>query len=148
MRKMAQFISRYESQSVTTDGNRLIDISVSGILSQISTPYHLIKYGLTRKLIVFSSSLSSSFQRYRKPGRDVTVDECIEGFTGRASNTVNIPTKPTPIGFKIWVLADNGYVLDLLWHVRGDGKHQGPQGFRTIWKELGFSRHKLSYWNL
>ncbi len=84
--------------------------------------------------------LSSSFQRYWKPGRDVAIDECIEGFTGRASDIVNIPTKPTPIGFKIWVLADDGYVLDLLWHVRGDGKDQGPQGLRTTWKELGFSR--------
>jgi hypothetical protein len=84
--------------------------------------------------------LSPSFQRYWKPGRDVSVDECIEGFTGRTGDTVNIPTKPTPIGFKIWVLSDDGYVLDLLWHVRGDGKDQGPQGLRTTWKELGFSR--------
>src|SRR2546423_3617444 len=84
--------------------------------------------------------LSPSFQRYWKPGRDVAIDECIEGFTGRTSDIVNIPTKPTPIGFKIWVLADNGYVLDLLWHVRGDDKDQGPQGLRTTWKELGFSR--------
>jgi len=84
--------------------------------------------------------LSPSFQRYWKPGRDVAIDECIEGFTGRTSDIVNIPTKPTPIGFKIWVLADNGYVLDLLWHVRGDDKDQGPQGLRTTWKELGFSK--------
>src|SRR6266516_3293986 len=84
--------------------------------------------------------LSPSFQRYWKPGRDVTVDECIEGFTGRASDTVNIPTKPTPIGFKIWVLADQGYVFDLLWHVKGDKKDQGPQGLRSIWEEKGFSK--------
>jgi len=84
--------------------------------------------------------LSSSFQRYWKPGRDVAIDECIEGFTGRTSDTVNIPTKPTPIGFKIWTLADSGYVIDLLWHVKGDGKDQGPQGLRTTWEEQGFSR--------
>jgi len=84
--------------------------------------------------------LSSSFQRYWKPGRDLAIDECIEGFTGRTSDIVNIPTKPTPIGFKIWILADNGYVLDLLWHVKGDGKDQGPQGLRTTWEEQGFSR--------
>jgi hypothetical protein len=84
--------------------------------------------------------LSSSFQRYWKPGRDIAIDECIEGFTGRTRDTVNIPTKPTPIGFKIWVLADNGYVLNLLWHVKGDSRDQGPQGLRTIWEEQGFSR--------
>ena len=62
--------------------------------------------------------------------------------TGRQqwNDTVNIPTKPTPIGFKIWVLADQGYVFDLLWHVKGDKKDQGPQGLRTIWEEKGFSK--------
>src|SRR5271155_196791 len=84
--------------------------------------------------------LSAPFQRYWKPGRDLAIDECIEAFTGRTADIVNIPTKPTPIGFKIWVLADQGYVLDLLWHVRGDGKDQGPQGLRTTWKEQGFSK--------
>src|SRR2546423_14159394 len=34
--------------------------------------------------------LSSSFQRYWKPGRDVAIDECIEGFTGRTRDTVNV----------------------------------------------------------
>jgi hypothetical protein len=66
--------------------------------------------------------LLSSFQRYWKPGTNLAVDECIEGFTGRTNDIVNIPTKPTLIGFKIWVLADQGYVLDLLWHVKGDKK--------------------------
>src|SRR5579871_5743256 len=74
--------------------------------------------------------LLSSFQHYWKPGTNLAIDECIEGFTGRTSDTVNIPTKPTPIGFKIWVLADQGYVFDFLWHVKGDGKDQGPQGLR------------------
>jgi Transposase IS4 len=84
--------------------------------------------------------LKSSFQRYWKPGTHVAVDECIEGFTGRSADTVNIPTKPTPIGFKIWVLADQGYVLDFLWHVKGDGKDQGPQGLSNTWEKKGFSK--------
>jgi hypothetical protein len=84
--------------------------------------------------------LLSAFQRYWKPATDVAIDECIAGFTGRSSDTVNIPTKPTPIGFKIWVLADQGYVFDLLWHVKGDGKDEGPQGLRTTWEKQGFSR--------
>jgi hypothetical protein len=84
--------------------------------------------------------LSSSFQRYWKPGRDLAINECIKGFTSRTPDIVNTPTKPTPVGFKVWVLADNGYVLDLLWHVKGDGQDQGPQGLRTTWGEQGFSR--------
>ncbi len=50
--------------------------------------------------------LLSAFQQYWKPATDVTIDECIKAFTGRTADTVNIPTKPTPIRFKIWVLAD------------------------------------------
>jgi hypothetical protein len=84
--------------------------------------------------------LLPTFQCYWKPATDVAIDEGIEGFTGRKRNIVNIPTKSTPIGFKIWVVADQGYVFDLLWHVKGDGKDQGPQGFRTTWEKKGFSK--------
>ncbi|KAF2188001.1 hypothetical protein K469DRAFT_440606, partial [Zopfia rhizophila CBS 207.26] len=54
--------------------------------------------------------LRETFKTYWNPGIYVTVDECIEGFTGRTSDIVNIPTKLNPIGFKIWVLAQIGYV--------------------------------------
>jgi hypothetical protein len=91
--------------------------------------------------------LVSSFQRYWKPSTNLSVDECIEGFTGRASDTVNIPTKPVPIGFKIWVLADQGYVFDFLWHVKGDKKDQGPQGLRATWEGRDFLRRKPLYSN-
>ena len=84
--------------------------------------------------------LLPAFQRFWKPATDVAVDECIEGFTGRSGDTVNIPTKPTPIGFKIWVLADQGYVFDILWHVKGDGKDEGPQGLQKAWEKQGFSK--------
>ena len=43
---------------------------------------------------------------------------------GRAPEIVNILSKPTPEGFKIWVLANEGYILDWLWHAKGDKK--GP----------------------
>jgi hypothetical protein len=92
------------------------------------------------KVNSLSKLLLSSFQRYWNPGTNLAVDECIEGFTGRTNDTVNIPTKPTPIGFKIWVLADEGYVFDLLWHVKGDKTDQGPQGLRAIWEKKGFSK--------
>ena len=93
-----------------------------------------------QKVDQLKALLLPSFQRYWRSGTHVAVDECIECFTGRSADTVNIPTKPTPIGFKIWVLADKGYVLDLLWHVKGDGKDQGPQGLSKTWEEKGFSK--------
>ncbi len=92
------------------------------------------------KVNPFAKLLLTAFQRYWKPATDITIDECIEGFTGRSKDTVYIPTKPNPIRFKIWVLADQGYMFDLLWHVKGDGKDQGPQGLRIIWEKKGFSK--------
>ena len=58
---------------------------------------------------------------------------------GRASETVNIPSKPTPEGFKIWVLANAGYILDYLFHAKGDGN--GPVDIEDYWTDwLGFSK--------
>ncbi|KAF2181071.1 hypothetical protein K469DRAFT_533544, partial [Zopfia rhizophila CBS 207.26] len=79
--------------------------------------------------------LREAYKRYWNPGTHVTVDKCIEGFTSPISDTVNIPTKPNPIGFKIWVLAQIGYVLDLLWH-----KDQGPQRLYKKWEQQGFNK--------
>jgi Transposase IS4 len=73
-----------------------------------------------------AENLQKRFSTYWNPGTHVAVDECIEGFTGRTADTVNIPTKPTPIGYKIWVLAQEGYVLDFLFHVRGSKPADGP----------------------
>ncbi|KAF2195288.1 hypothetical protein K469DRAFT_537254, partial [Zopfia rhizophila CBS 207.26] len=61
-------------------------------------------------------------------------------FTGRTPDIVNIPSKPTPVGFKIWVLAQLGHVLNMLWHVCGDKIDQGPQGLQKKWKEQGFNK--------
>jgi len=73
------------------------------------------------------------------PGTHLAVDETIERFMGRAPEIVNIPSKPTPEGFKIWVLANEGYILDWLWHARGD--KAGPVDLdETFTKEEGFSK--------
>ena len=48
------------------------------------------------------------------------VDETIERFIGRTFKIVNIPSKPMPEGFKIWVLVNKGYILNWFWHVKGD----------------------------
>ena len=51
---------------------------------------------------------------YWNPGLHLAVDETIQRFMGRAPEIVNILIKPTPEGFKIWILANQGYVLDWL----------------------------------
>jgi Transposase IS4 len=81
------------------------------------------------------------------PGTYLAVDETIQRFMGRASKIVNIPLKPTPEGFKVWVLANKGYVLDWLWHAKGDNK--GPVDLNTTFtKEEGFSKTQAVVLNL
>ncbi|OCK78969.1 hypothetical protein K432DRAFT_406012 [Lepidopterella palustris CBS 459.81] len=51
-------------------------------------------------------------RRYWTLGPHLAVDKTIERFVAGALEIVNIPTKPTPKGVKIWVLANQGYVPD------------------------------------
>ena len=58
---------------------------------------------------------------------------------GRSKEIVNISSKPIPEGFKIWVLANEGYILDWLYYARGTRKHEDPQDMCSYWtKDLGF----------
>ncbi|EGU88210.1 hypothetical protein FOXB_01272 [Fusarium oxysporum f. sp. conglutinans Fo5176] len=52
------------------------------------------------------------------PGTNLTVDKCIVPFTGRSKETTLVKGKPTPKGFKIWVIAQQGYFLQWLWHIK------------------------------
>jgi len=65
----------------------------------------------------------------------VAVDEVMQRFKGRSHDTLTIPTKPTPEGYKIWVVADEGYVLAWIYHQRG----KGPLNVKVP-KELGSNK--------
>ncbi|SCO92653.1 uncharacterized protein FRV6_16781 [Fusarium oxysporum] len=52
------------------------------------------------------------------PGTNLTVDECMVPFKGRFKETTVIKNKPTPVGFKVWVIAQHGFFLRWLWHVK------------------------------
>jgi hypothetical protein len=52
------------------------------------------------------------------PGTNLTVDECMVPFTGRSKDTTLVKGKPTPVGFKVWAIAQQGYFLQWLWHVK------------------------------
>ena len=93
------------------------------------------------KLEPLSEMLRQGFKKYWKAGTHLAVDESIQRFMGRAKEIVNIPSKPTPEGFKIWVLANEGYVLDWLYHAKGSSKDEGPQDLDDFWtKWLGFTQ--------
>jgi hypothetical protein len=46
-------------------------------------------------------------------------------FSGRSEDTVKIKNKPIKEGFKVWVLADQGYVYNWLWF--SDHKTRGAE---------------------
>ena len=107
----------------------------------ISKPSPAQKETPFAKLEPLSDTLRQIFKKYWKPGTHLAVDETITRFLGRAKEIVNIPSKPTPEGFKIWVLANEGYVLDWMYHAKGRGKHEGPQDLDDFWtKDLGFNQ--------
>ena len=72
------------------------------------------------------------------PGAHLAVNETIQCFTGCAREIVNIPSKPTPEGFKIWILGNKGYILDWMWHAKG--ANEGPVDLNTSFTEEGFSK--------
>jgi hypothetical protein len=55
------------------------------------------------------------------PGQDLVVDECIERFSGHSLDIVTIPSKPISTGYKVWAIAQLGYILGILYHRNGKG---------------------------
>ncbi|KAF4963096.1 hypothetical protein FSARC_8869 [Fusarium sarcochroum] len=53
------------------------------------------------------------------PGTNLAVDECMIPYKGRSKETTIVKNKPTPCGFKVWVIAQHGFFLRWLWHVKG-----------------------------
>ena len=91
------------------------------------------------KLEPLSEYLRVQFKKYWKPKTHLAVDKIIQRYMGRSKEIVNIPTKPKPEGFKIWVLANCGYVLDWLYYYKG--VDNGPVDLNDFFtKELGFSK--------
>ncbi|KZL67850.1 AC transposable element-derived protein 4 [Colletotrichum tofieldiae] len=76
-----------------------------------------------RKVNDWSAHIQETGDSFYVAGSDLTVDEAMVRFTGRSLETTTIPTKPTPTGFKVWILAQSGYCLRWLWHVHGKGPY-------------------------
>ena len=56
-------------------------------------------------------------------------------FTGRSHDIMTIPSKPTPTGYKVWAVAQKGYIFSWLWHSKGSG----PIGIKVP-KALGCNK--------
>ena len=57
---------------------------------------------------------------------------------GYVPEIINIPSKPTPEGFKIQVLVNKGYILNFIWHTKGNKK--GPVNLDESFINKGFSK--------
>ncbi|KAI8648825.1 DDE-Tnp-1-7 domain-containing protein [Fusarium sp. Ph1] len=57
-----------------------------------------------------------------RPGSHLAIDECIIRYTGRSDAITTIKSKPDPVGFKIWVIAQLGFFIHWLWHIK-DAEH-------------------------
>jgi len=65
---------------------------------------------------------------------------------GRAPEIVNILSKLTLEGFKIWVLANEGYILDFMWHAK-DNK-EGLVDLDLLFIEEGFLKTQVVVFDL
>jgi len=54
-----------------------------------------------------------------QPGSHIAVDECMVRYTGRSKETTLVKGKPILLGLKICVVAQQGYFLRRLWHLKG-----------------------------
>ena len=58
--------------------------------------------GVSRKIKPVLDTLTSTFLRSYSPGQELSVDEGMVKYTGRAGGKVVMPNKPIRKGFKIW----------------------------------------------
>jgi hypothetical protein len=80
------------------------------------------KYGgFYAKLEPLASHIRNVCKRVYTPGTHITIDEAMCPFRGRSRHTTKLKNKPIKEGYKIWVLAEHGYVWSWLWHSLEEG---------------------------
>ena len=66
---------------------------------------------VVEKTAPFYHQCQKLFAAYYQPGRDMAVDETMVRFQGRSHWISVIKGKPTPVGYKLYTLASDGYLL-------------------------------------
>ncbi|MFL5661999.1 MAG: hypothetical protein ACJ8BW_11720 [Ktedonobacteraceae bacterium] len=67
------------------------------------------------KLEPIASYIRETCKRVYIPGTHVTIDEAMVAFRGRTKHTTKLKNKPIKEGFKVWALAEHGYIWSWLW---------------------------------
>ena len=78
------------------------------------------------KLSPLDSHLIEKWQAFVIPGSKLSYDEMMIAFRGRSIHRTKVPGKPDPDGFKVWGIAEDGYVYDILYF-------SGTQGTCSSW---------------
>jgi Transposase IS4 len=66
------------------------------------------------KLKPLASSLQRSFMQFYTPSSEVSIDELMVRCFGRSIHTYKMPNKPIPQGYKLFGIADHGYLYAFL----------------------------------
>ena len=67
------------------------------------------------KLEPFASRLRAACFQYWKPSNAVSIDETMNRGFGRSQHTFKMPNKPIKQGYKLFAIADQGYILYWIW---------------------------------
>lgn len=98
---VAAVLSRDRFESLT----RFLRVSPPEAAAAPRNPFSFVR--------AFIESLNHSFPRHWNPGRHLALDESMVSFRGRSDIKQFVPGKPHPHGYKIWVLANENYMLQL-----------------------------------
>ncbi|EDN06697.1 predicted protein [Histoplasma mississippiense (nom. inval.)] len=60
-------------------------------------------------------------RKYYTPGSKISIDEIMVKCFGRSQHTYKMPNKPIPRGYKIFGLAEHGYLWTFFWSSRRQG---------------------------
>jgi hypothetical protein len=98
---VAQVLSRDRFESLT----RYLRVSPPEADAAPRNPFSFVR--------AFIDSLNHSLPRHWNPGRHLALDESMVSFRGRSDIKQFVPGKPHPHGYKIWVLGNENYMLQL-----------------------------------
>ena len=98
----------FMSQTRFEQIKRYLHISPASSSSKSITPtqpwYHKVEPLLTQ--------MKKAAQAYWLPSSNTTFDEAMILFTGRSVHITKMPNKPIGLGYKVFCLADHGYIYD------------------------------------
>jgi hypothetical protein len=73
------------------------------------------------KLKPLTTNFRENCQKYYTPDSKVSIDEIMIRFFGRTNHTIKMPNKPIKQGYKVFALAEHGYIWSFFWSSRQYG---------------------------